>query len=155
MVRRMNKVKAAALGALAVGGFAQAALAADEVKVDASNPVYLQEEDKGRKPLMAVADRTGFGTMLDDIGIDISGHVEVSYTYNFREPANDVNVGRVFDDQHDEFYLNQIDISVARTLTPDDDEVTGYANKFNVGGQVEFMYGQDARLIHSNGLFDW
>jgi hypothetical protein len=141
----MDCVKAAALGALAFAGVARAA----------ERPVYMQETEKARKPLMSAADRTGAGKMLDDWGIDISGHAEVSYTWNFREPENDINVGRVFDDQHDEFYLNQIDITVARTLTADDNEITGYANRFNVGGKMEWMYGQDARIIHSNGLFDW
>jgi hypothetical protein len=140
----MNCVRAAALGALAFAGVAQAG----------ERPAYLQEQDKGRKPLMAAADRAGMATMLDDWGIDISGHGEISYTYNFREPADDLNVGRLFDDQHDELYLNQIDITVARTLTADDDDVTGYANKFNVGGRMEWIYGQDARYLHSNGLFD-
>ena len=144
MFRRISMVKAAALGALAFTGVAQAG----------ERPAYMQEQDKGRKPLMAAADRVGMATMLDDWGIDISGHAEISYTYNFREPADDLNVGRLFDDQHDELYLNQIDITVARTLTADDDDVTGYANKFNVGAKMEWIYGQDARYIHSNGLFD-
>jgi hypothetical protein len=140
----MNVVKAAALGALALAGVAQAE----------ERATYLQEQDKGRKPLMASADRVGLAPMLDDLGIDISGHAEVSYTYNFREPADDVNVGRVFDDEHDELILNQIDITVARTLTADDNPITGYSTKWNFGGKMEWIYGQDARLIHANGLFD-
>jgi hypothetical protein len=147
MVRGMNKVKAAALAVVAVAGLTQAAGAADKA-------AYMQETDKGRKPMMAAADRTGFGQMLDDIGIDISGHAEVSYSYNFRRPEGDVNVGHVFDDQHDEFYLNQIDVTVARSLTADDNAVSGYSDKVNVGFKMEWIYGQDARLIHSNGLFD-
>ena len=162
MVRRMDMVKAAAVGALAVGGWvgaAQAGSASREMGLDNAAPKYLQEQDKGRKPLMAVADRTGFGQMLDDLGIDVSGHIAGSYTWNFRKPQDvgnqeDFNVGRVFDTEHDELILNQIDLTVARTLSADDDETTGYANKFNVGGKMEWIYGQDARLIHANGLFD-
>jgi len=155
MVRRMDTVKAAALGALAIGGWAHAgetSQASDEMRLD--KPVYLQETDKGRKPLMAAADRVGVAPLLDDLGIDISGHIAVSYTWNFNKPDDDINVGRVFDDQHDEFYLNQIDVTVARTLTNDDNAVTGYGDRFNVGFKMEWLYGQDARLIHSNGLFD-
>lgn len=144
MFRRMDLVKAAALGALALAGVAQAA---DE-------PSYVQEQAKGRRPLMAVADRTGAGQMLDDVGVDISGHIEASYTWNFENPQGDVNVGRVFDDQHDELYLNQIDVTVQRTLTPDDNPQTGYADHVNFGFVMEWIYGQDSRLIHSNGLFD-
>jgi hypothetical protein len=139
----MNSVKAAALGALAFAGVAQAA-----------DPQYLQEQEKGRRPLMSSIDRTGAGQMMRDWGLDISGHVEAGYTYSFNDPAGDVLAGRVFDDQHDELYLNQVDITVARTLEATDDAVLGYANKFNVGFKMEWIYGQDSRIIHSNGLFD-
>jgi hypothetical protein len=149
----MNVVKAAALGALAVGGLSQAARAADEVRLD-NSPRYLQEQEKGRRPLMSAIDRTSGGQMMDDIGLDISGHIEAGYTWSFNNPADDVLTGRVFDFQHDELLLNQIDVTVARTLTPTDDAVTGYKDKFNVGFKMEWIYGQDSRLIHSNGLFD-
>ena len=149
MVGRMNVVRAAALGALACGGFAQAA----EV-VGAERPVYLQETEKGRKPLMSVLDRTGGATMMDDIGLDISGHVELGYTYSFQQPPGDVLTGRVFDVQHDELLLNQAAIVLQRTLAPTDDAVVGYQDKFNVGFKVDVMYGYDARFIHSNGLLD-
>lgn len=165
MVRRMHVIRAAALGALACGGAAArageagtasataAALdAASEMRLD--KPLYLQEEDKGRRPLMAAADRVGVASLFDDIGIDISGHVAVGYTYSFQQPPGDVLVGRVFDVQHDELLLHQADVAIQRTLTPDDDPVTGYADKFNIGFKAEMMYGYDARFIHSNGLFD-
>jgi hypothetical protein len=145
----MNVVRAAALGALAFGGFAQAA----EV-VGADKPVYLQETEKGRKPLMSVLDRTGGAAMMDDIGLDISGHVEAGYTYSFQQPPGDVLTGRVFDVQHDELLLNQAAIVLQRTLAPTDDAVLGYKDKFNVGFKVDVMYGYDARFIHSNGLLD-
>ena len=147
MFRGMNKVKAAALAVVAVAGLSQVASAAEPA-------AYMQETDKGRKPLMAAADRTGFGQMLEDVGIDISGHAQVSYTWNFRKPVGDANVGRLFDDEHDEFLLNQIDVTVARTLTADDNAVTGYGDKVNVGFKMEWIYGKDARYIHANGLFD-
>ena len=164
MVRRMHVIRAAALGALACGGAAQAGEAgttsataaaldaASELRLDKA--VYLQEEEKGRKPLMAAADRVGLADLFDDIGIDISGHVDVGYTYSFQQPPNDVLVGRVFDVQHDELLLHQADIAIQRTLTPDDNQVTGYADKFNLGFKAEMMYGYDARFIHANGLFD-
>lgn len=158
MVRRMQVIRAAALGALACGGVAGAGevagtgSASSEMRLD--KPAYLQEQDKGRKPLMATADRIGLAPLLDDIGVDISGHVEVGYTYSFQQPPDDVLVGRVFDVEHDELLLHQADIAIQRTLTPDENAVTGYANKFNIGFAAEMMYGQDARFIHSNGLFD-
>jgi hypothetical protein len=168
MIRGKQMVRAAALGALACGGVAgasevrggagAAALdAASEMRLD--RPVYLQEEDKGRRPLMAAADRVGAADLFDDIGIDISGHVAVGYTWSFGNPPDaaggeDFLVGRAFDVQHDELLLHQADVAIQRTLTPDDDQVTGYADKFNLGFKAEVMYGYDARFIHSNGLLD-
>lgn len=157
MVRRMHVIRAAALGALACGGATARAgeagtASAPEMRLD--KPLYLQEEDKGRRPLMAAADRVGVASLFEDIGIDISGHVAVGYTYSFQQPPGDVLVGRVFDVQHDELLLHQADVTIQRTLTPDDDQVTGYADKFNIGFKAEMMYGYDARFIHSNGLFD-
>jgi hypothetical protein len=143
----MNVVKAAALGALAIGGVARAA-------ENAGQPQYLQEQEKMRRPLMSAIDRTGGGTMMEDLGIDISGHVEVGYTYSMSNPPGDVITGRVFDFEHDDINLDQVDVTVARTLQPTDDKVLGYKDKFNVGFKMEWMYGKDARLIHSNGLFD-
>jgi hypothetical protein len=162
MVRRMRVIRAAAVGALACGGgVAQAGGAAGSAPVAGASsemrlerPVYLQETEKQRKPLMSALDRTGGGTMFDDLGLDISGHVEVGYTYSFQEPPGDQLTGRVFDFEHDELLLNQAAVVLARTLKPTDDPVLGYKDKFNVGFKVDVMYGQDARLIHSNGLFD-
>jgi len=145
MIRRMSLVKAAAVGVFAVSGYAQAA----------DRPEYMQEQTQaGRRPLMSAIDRTGGGAMMKDIGLDISGHVEGSYTYSTSNPPGDVLTGRVFDDQHDELYLNQIDVTIQRTLTANDDSVLGYKDKLNFGFMIEMLYGQDARKIHSNGLFD-
>ncbi len=141
MIRR-NIIRAAALSALAaVLGLAGTTQAAEGTEA-------------ARKPLMGALNQVGIAPVLDDWGIDITGHVEASYTYNFREPEGDINVGRLFDDEHDEFTLNQVDVTVARTLTNDDHDVTGYKNHVNFGFKMEWMYGKDARFIHSNGLFD-
>lgn len=130
------------------------------VALGAPSVIYAQgEEEKGRDPLMGVADRLGGGEMLDRFGIDISGHAEVSYTWSDSSPPDgstneDFLTGRVFDVQHDEFYLNQIDVTIQRPLEASDDPVLGYADKLNVGFKVEWLYGYDARFIHANGLLD-
>ncbi|MEO6436904.1 MAG: porin [Tepidisphaeraceae bacterium] len=100
-----------------------------------------------RRPLMRALDNAGIGETLDDTGINIFGHVEGSYTYNFNDPAGDINVGRVFDFEHDELTLNQIDLTIEKTV-----DVTH--KKVEFGGRVEWLYGGDSGLIHSNGLFD-
>jgi hypothetical protein len=183
MAIRKNVVRAAALAALAYAGvgvgFAPSQAFGGEAQSPASGqssqrslglpefslgqPLYLAsgagEEQKGRKPLMSVLDRTGAATMLDEWGIDVSGHVEASYTWSESSPPDgelheDFINARVFDDQHDEFYWNQFDITIQRTLTADNDATTGYADRMNVGFMVNYIYGQDARLIHANGTTD-
>jgi len=104
---------------------------------------------------MMALEKSGAAQTLDDLGIDIKGHIEAGYTWSFSNPPNDVITGRVFDSENDELVLNQIDLQVSRTLTNTDDKVLGYKDKFNVGFNVEMIYGKDAQLIHSNGLFDW
>ena len=62
-------------------------------------------------------------------------------------PSPAFNVGRVFDFEHDEPTLNQVDLNIERRL-----DLTG--DQFDVGGRIELLYGGDARFIHANGLFD-
>jgi hypothetical protein len=100
------------------------------------------------KPLMGLLKSAGIGNALADANINIYGFVEGSYNYNFMSPANDVNVGRVFDTQSNRFRMNQLDLTVERTV----DATKG---KFDVGGRMEWIYGSDAGFIHSFGLFDY
>jgi hypothetical protein len=95
---------------------------------------------------MRLLDEASLAQPLDDWGINIYGHAAGSYTYNFDRPDDDFNFGRVFDSEHDEAIFNQFDITVERVV-----DVT----KWDIGGRMEWVWGEDARLIHSNGLFDW
>src|SRR5689334_18217930 len=107
-----------------------------------------------RRPLMWALDQVGAGQELDKYNINIYGHVEAGYTWNFSNPSGvagigpHVNPGRVFDIEHDEFDLNQVDLTIERTVTND-------GKKFDIGGRVEWIYGGDAGFIHSDGLFDY
>ena len=101
-----------------------------------------------RKPLMQLLEEAGLADDLDAVGINIFGHVEGSYTYNFDKPAGGINIGRVFDFEHDELRLNQLNLTVERAV-----DVT--KKQWDVGFRTEWIYGADAGLIHSNGLFDW
>jgi hypothetical protein len=100
-----------------------------------------------RRPLMSLFDQMGVGDSLDDLRLDIYGHVEGSYTYNYDDPDPEVNVGRVFDFEHNEPTLNQVDLNVERRVIVSGDQ-------FDVGGRMEWIYGSDSRFIHANGLFD-
>src|SRR3569833_1927724 len=53
-----------------------------------------------RQPLMLMLDRTGLGSSLEAARINIFGHIEGSYTWNFDNPAQNLNLGREFDIEH-------------------------------------------------------
>jgi hypothetical protein len=101
-----------------------------------------------RRPIMALLDQTPLGRTLDDWGIEIYGHIEAGYTYNFDNPSNNQNAFRLFDFQDQKAILDQIDLSIER-------RVDYRKNKWDVGFLMEWMYGADAGLIHANGIFDW
>jgi Putative beta-barrel porin-2, OmpL-like. bbp2 len=100
-----------------------------------------------RRPLMSLLERANLSGPLDDARIRIFGHVEAGYTFNPDDPVQDLNLGRVFDVEANQFVFNQADLNVERTVN-----LSG--SEFDVGGRVEFLYGSDARFIHSNGMFD-
>ena len=76
----------------------------------------------------------------------ISGWIDSGITFNPDSPRDNQNFGRLFDDRANEPMLNQVVISVERALAPQ-------AGEFDWGFKLQFMYGSDARFIHSLGLF--
>lgn len=100
-----------------------------------------------RTPIMGLLDKAGLAGPLDDAHIRVYGHIEGSYTYNFNNPARDINAGRVFDVEHADPTLNQLDLNIER-------QVDLTKGQFDIGGRVEWMWGGDARFIHGNGLLD-
>jgi hypothetical protein len=77
----------------------------------------------------------------------ISGWIDSGITFNPDSPQSNQNFGRLFDDRADEPLLNQVVINFERTLVPQ-------SGQFDWGFKLQFMYGSDARFIHSLGLFD-
>lgn len=134
----------AACAAVAVGSFAQAATASDQLTL--SQPVAMQAAP-ARKPLMAGLDAIGLAKPLEDAGITIGGYASASVTYYPDTNGSKGQAGRSFDFEEQDPTINQIGLFVERTV-----DVT--KNQFDVGGRVEWIYGADARLIHSTGLFD-
>ena len=76
----------------------------------------------------------------------ISGWIDSGITFNPATPQDNQNFGRVFDDRANEPLLNQLVINFERALAPQPGE-------FDWGFKLQFMYGSDARYIHSLGLF--
>src|SRR6266567_8217443 len=77
----------------------------------------------------------------------ISGWIDSGITFNPASPQDNQNFGRFFDDRVNEPLLNQLVINFERALAPQPGE-------FDWGFKLQFMYGSDARFIHSLGLFD-
>ena len=76
----------------------------------------------------------------------ISGWIDAGITLNPDSPQSNQNFGRLFDDRANEPLLNQAVINFERALAPQPGE-------FDWGFKLQFMYGSDARFIHSVGLF--
>ena len=75
------------------------------------------------------------------------GWIDAGFTGNTDAPNDRTNFGHLFTDRANEPMLNQAVITAERALDP---SVTG----FDWGFKVQFMYGSDARYIHSLGLLD-
>ena len=72
--------------------------------------------------------------------------IDSGVTFNPAGPADNQNFGRFFDDRVNEPLLNQLVINFERALAPQ-------PGQFDWGFKLQFMYGSDARFIHSLGLF--
>lgn len=77
----------------------------------------------------------------------ISGWIDSGATFNPDDPNDRQNFGRLFDDRSNEPMLNQVVVSFDRALAPE-------PGKFDWGFRAQFMYGSDARVIHSLGILD-
>lgn len=105
-----------------------------------------------RAPLMAGLDRLGAASTLDKYGLNIYGWVEAGYSYNHRRQTRESSVtgdapkvwpGVFNHEAGDTMMLNQVVLRFERTVD---------TKKFDVGGMIEIMYGQDAAGIHASGL---
>lgn len=79
--------------------------------------------------------------------VKVSGHIEQGYTWNPDRPHDRLNFGRLFDDRSNDYRLNQALITFERALDPK-------PCCTDWGFKAQFMYGSDARFIHSLGIMD-
>ena len=92
----------------------------------------------------------GFLT-ADPWDLKFSGFIEGGYTTPFQNPKGGHTLpGRVFDFQSDKVILDQADFSIERDVNWD----KAKKGQIDFGGKVEFIYGGDAGLTHSDGLLD-
>ncbi len=97
------------------------------------------------RPLMALLHKEGINTG----DIHIYGFFEGGYTASASNPPGGTIDGRVFDYKNEEIILNQADLSIEKVV---DAGAAAKDGKWNIGGKVEWIYGTDAAVIHSNGL---
>lgn len=112
-----------------------------------TKPLYLADSGPADTTIMGLLGKAGASKFLTDNGITIGGYAEVGWSYNFNTPTGNVNPGRVFDFEDQDLTFHQLVVFV-------DKSVDTAKKTFQVGGRMEWMWGGDARLIHSNGLFD-
>ncbi|MDB5354745.1 MAG: hypothetical protein JWN24_1198 [Phycisphaerales bacterium] len=165
MVHRKGMVRAAACAALACAGIVRAGespsaqeqgpfyspLMLDDATAPATDQAAAPAPPATPKPLMALLDKAGVAKPLTDTGINIYGFVEGAYNYSASAPPHNVISGRVFDTKHERIVLDQLDLTIERVI---DYGAAAKAGKFDIGGRFEAIYGWDAGLIHSNGLYD-
>jgi hypothetical protein len=149
MSNRIGLAALAAAASLAVAGFAKASepASAAPFTLSPSRPVYADAPAPPPKPLTAILNMTPLGKPMADNNISATGYIEGSWTYNFDTPDNQTNTTRVFDFEDQDPTLNQLDLAISKSVTVSKD-------KFDWGFDMEWMWGGDARLIHSDGLFD-
>src|SRR5438132_1068813 len=94
----------------------------------------------------AIAGEPEAASLTPEPRFKISGWVDNGITFNPASPADNQNFGRFFDDRVNEPLLNQLVINFERALAPQ-------PGQFDWGFKLQFMYGSDARFIHSLGLF--
>ena len=72
---------------------------------------------------------------------------EAGITVNPAQPSNRRNFGRLFDDNSNRPVLNQLLATVSRDVDPK-------ATSPDFGFKLQLMYGSDARIVHTLGIFD-
>lgn len=155
MTLRKSMAIVAACAALAFTGASRADSSAFTLQ---AQPKSMQT-DETRRPLMALLNEVGLASPLEEAKIEIGGYINGSTTfYADRGGTFDANtgtttknsqqVGRLFDSENQDPTLNGIQVYVERVA-----EVT--ADEFDIGFRMEWLWGGDARFIHSTGLFDY
>jgi hypothetical protein len=80
-------------------------------------------------------------------GIKLSFQGDAGIAGNPADPNNGINFGQLFTDKANRPILNQAVFAVGRALDPK-------ATDYDVGFRFALLYGSDARIIHTLGIFD-
>ena len=80
-------------------------------------------------------------------GIKFTAQVDAGIVGNPQVPDNSINYGQLFTDKANHPILNQLLLTVERDTDPK-------ATDYDFGFKLQGLYGSDARIVHSLGLFD-
>jgi hypothetical protein len=88
--------------------------------------------------------------LLEQLGITVGGHLQQGATTNSRNPTNPPaglgnQPGTINNYRSDEYMLNQLQLTIQRQVDPD-------ACGWDIGGQIDILYGTDYYYLQSRGL---
>ncbi len=133
-----NAAAALLLASTALCGGAHAQATPPAQTLMPGNPSVTPED----KPYVAPANLSEWAS---SIKLDFQG--DAGITVNPAGPDNRRNFGRLFDDNSNRPVLNQFLVTLGRTVDPK-------ATSPDVGFKLQLMYGSDARIVHTLGVFD-
>ena len=133
-----NTATAMLLASTALCGGAYAQASPPEQTLMPGNPSVAPDD----KPYVAPANLSEWAS---SIKLDFQG--DAGITVNPAGPDNRRNFGRLFDDNSNRPVLNQLLATLSRTVDPK-------ATSPDFGFKLQLMYGSDARIVHTLGVFD-
>jgi hypothetical protein len=133
-------VLSAVAGLLASSGFAMA----DTLSIDPA--VATPDDTASQGLLMQGMDKAGLGKTMADAKLTLDGWVQGGYTYDHRHgsgsAANGILPGPFNTEVGNHFTGNQLVLRLIRDVN---------TKTFDVGGQIEVMYGTDSHVLHPYG----
>lgn len=127
---------------MAAAGPAQADEAADKAEI-ASLKARLDRlesrlDARGAAPAAGASDGGAVVNLPSGLaGVNLSGFVDTTYTYNFNEPETNVNSLRVFDTRSNGFLINNAQLALEKPVSAESP----------VGFKTELMFGTDAEVV--------
>ncbi|MGA2775264.1 MAG: outer membrane beta-barrel protein [Candidatus Omnitrophota bacterium] len=96
--------------------------------------------------LMSALDKLGLAKPLSKFGINIYGYIEGGFMHDFSAPHKGGATFIGYNSFKNSGVLDKADLSIERT-------VDATKKQFDIGFHLEGLYGADADLIHSNGMW--
>jgi hypothetical protein len=141
--KSFRRVATASVVALAAYGLFSGSVYAQQAAPSPSPATVKASDGKESKEVKKVAEQP----KPPEPRFKLYGWIEGGITGNPDAPVDSHNFGHLFTDRANEPLLNQVVITGERALDPN-------ATGFDWGFKAQFMYGSDARYIHSLGMMD-